>query len=88
MRRRGLRALQPRACPPRTTGSAHGLRCPPNRMPPNRLLDQPKPTQAYRVWVSDIAYLPLTNGEWAYRCPFQNLVSKQVGGWQGTGHHA
>lgn len=60
MRRRGLHALQPKAFTPRTTDSTHGLRC-----APNRLLDQPKPTQANRVWVSDITYLPLANGDWA-----------------------
>ena len=58
MRRWGLRALQPKAFTPRTTDSTHGLRC-----APNRLLDQPEPTQANRVWVSDITYLPLANGE-------------------------
>ncbi|RZK96659.1 MAG: hypothetical protein EOO62_28985 [Hymenobacter sp.] len=57
MSRRGLQALQPKAFTPRTTDSTHGLRC-----APNRLLDQPKPTQANRVWVSDITYLPLANG--------------------------
>ena len=41
MRRRRLRALQPKVYTPRTTDSTHGLRC-----VPNRLLDQPKPTQA------------------------------------------
>ena len=61
MRRRGLHALQPKAYTPRTTDSTHGLRC-----APNRLLDQPKPTQANHVWVSDITYLPLANGAWAY----------------------
>ena len=44
MRRQGLRALQPKAYTPRTTDSPHGLRC-----APNRLLDQPKPTQVNRV---------------------------------------
>ena len=44
MRRRGLHALQPKAFTPRTTDSTHGLRC-----APNRLLNQPKPTQANRV---------------------------------------
>lgn len=58
MRRRGLHALQPKAFTPRTTDSTHGLRC-----APNRLLNQPKPTQANRVWVSDITYLPLANGD-------------------------
>jgi len=74
MRRRGLHALQPKAFTPRTTDSTHGLRC-----APNRLLDQPKPTQANRVWVSDITYLPLANGDWAYLCAFQDMASKQVG---------
>ncbi|MDB5267209.1 MAG: hypothetical protein JWP58_249 [Hymenobacter sp.] len=77
MRRRGLRALQPKAFTPRTTDSTHGLRC-----APNRLLDQPKPSHANRVWVSDITYLPLANGEWAYLCAFQDVASKQVIGWQ------
>jgi len=75
MRRRGLHALQPKAFIPRTTDSTHGLRC-----APNRLRDQPKPTQANRVWVSDITYLPLANGDWAYLGAFQDLVSKQVVG--------
>ena len=76
MRRRGLRALQPKAFTPRTTDSPHGLRC-----APNRLLDQPKPIQANRLWVSDITHLPLANGEWAYLCAYQDMVSKQVVGW-------
>ena len=60
MRRRGLHALQPKAYTP-PTDSTNGLRC-----APNRLLDQPKPTQANHVWVSDITYLPLAHGAWAY----------------------
>ncbi len=76
MRRWGLHALQPKAFTPRTTDSTHGLRC-----APNRLLDQTKPTQANRLWVSDITYLPLANGGWAYLCAYQDMVSKQVVGW-------
>ena len=76
MRREGLHALQPKAFTPRTTDSTHGLRC-----APNRLLDQPKPTQANRVWVSDITYLPLANGSWAYLCAFQDQCTKHVVGW-------
>ena len=76
MRREGLHALQPKAFTPRTTDSTHGLRC-----APNRLLDQPKPTQANRVWVSDITYLPLANGDWAYLCAFQDMGTKHVVGW-------
>ncbi|MGI4967941.1 MAG: hypothetical protein ACRYGH_03245 [Janthinobacterium lividum] len=61
LRRRGLPALQPKAFTPRTTDSTHGLRC-----APNRLLNQPKPTQANQVWVSDITYLPLANGTFSF----------------------
>ena len=77
MRRWGLRALQPKAFTPRTTDSTHGLRC-----APNRLLDQPKPTLANRVWVSDTTCLPLADGNWAYLCAFQDMASKRVVGWQ------
>jgi len=76
MRRRGLRALQPKAYTPRTTDSTHGLRC-----APNRLLDQPPVRQANRVWVSDITYLALASGAWAYLCAFQDVASKYVVGW-------
>jgi transposase InsO family protein len=57
--------------------ATHGLRC-----APNRLLDQPKPTQANQVWVSDTTYMPLANGDWAYLCAFQDMASKHVAGWQ------
>ena len=48
LRRHHRRALQPKAFAPRPTASTRGQRC-----APNLLLDQPKPTQANRVWVSD-----------------------------------
>ena len=76
MRRRGLHALQPKAYTPRTTDSTYGLRC-----APNRLLDQSKPVQANRLWVSDVPYLPLANGNWAYLCAFQDVASKHIVGW-------
>ncbi|RZK28260.1 MAG: IS3 family transposase [Hymenobacter sp.] len=77
LRRHGRKALQPKAFTPRTTDSTHGKRC-----APNLLLDQPRPTQANRVWVSDITYLPLASGQWVYCCAFQDVCSKQVVGWQ------
>jgi putative transposase len=57
MCRRGLHALQPKAFTPRPTDSTHGLWC-----APNRLLNQPKPTQANQVWVSDSTYRPMASG--------------------------
>lgn len=77
LRRHHRRAWQPKAFAPRTTDSTHGPRC-----APNLLLDQPRPTQANRVWVSDITYLPLANGTWAYLCAFQDVCTKHVVGWQ------
>ncbi|RFP64297.1 IS3 family transposase [Hymenobacter lapidiphilus] len=83
MRRRGLRALQPKAFTPRTTDSTHGLRCALNRLLGQPKPGQPKPVQANRVWVSrGIMYLPLANGDWTYLCAFQDMASKQVVGWQ------
>ena len=77
LRRHARKALQPKAFVPRATDSAHGKRC-----GPNLLLDQPRPAQANRVWVSDITYLPLANGNWVYCCAFQDRCTKQVVGWQ------
>jgi putative transposase len=77
LRRHGRKALQPKAFTPRTTDSTHGQRC-----APNLLLNQPRPAHANRVWVSDITYLPLANGNWVYCCAFQDVCSKQVVGWQ------
>ena len=79
MRRLDLHALQIKAFTPRTTDSPHGL-----RYAPNRLLDQPKPTQANRVWVSDITCLPLATCCCAYLCAFQHVATKHVAGWHVT----
>ena len=34
------------------------------------------------MWVSDITYLPLANGNWVYCCAFQGECTKQVVSWQ------
>ena len=77
LRRHRRQAWQPKVFAPRTIDSTHG-----RRGAPNLLLDQPHPTQANRVWVSDTTYLPLANGTWAYLCAFQDVGTKQVVGWQ------
>lgn len=61
MKRIGLQAIQPKSFVPRTTDSKHG-----KGYWPNLLLGQTLPTAPNLVWVSDITYLPLVNGEWAY----------------------
>ena len=75
LRRHHRRALQPKAFAPRTTDSTPG-----QRSAPNLLLDQPRSAQANRVWVSDITYLPLANGTWAYLCAFQDVCTRHVVG--------
>ena len=83
LRRHGREALQPKSFVPRTTDSTHGQRC-----APNLLRDQPRPTrvtQANRVWVSDITYLPLIGGTWAYLCAFQDVCTRHVVGRQVRG---
>ena len=73
LRRHGRKALQPKVFMTRTTDSTLGQRC-----APNLLLDQTKPTQANRLWVINITYLPLANGNWVYYCAFQDVCTKQV----------
>lgn len=81
LRRRELVAVQPRAFVPRTTYSEHGP-----RVAANHLLEQPQPCAADQVWVGDITYLPLQNGEWAYLAAFQDVYTKRVVGWQVLGN--
>ena len=75
LRRHHRRACKPKVFVPRTTDSTHGRRC-----APNLLLDQPRPPQANQVWVSNITYLPLANGTWAYLCAFQDVCTKHMVG--------
>jgi transposase InsO family protein len=77
MKAADLQAIQPRSFIPRTTDSRHG-----KGYWPNLLLDQPLPQAPDRVWVSDITYLPLANGEWAYLGSWMDLFSRRVVGWR------
>jgi len=61
MQQQGLRAIQPRSFVPRTTDSRHG-----KRICANLLLGQALLTAPNQVWISDIIYLPLVDGQWAY----------------------
>jgi putative transposase len=76
LRQQQLRAIQPKSFVPRTTDSRHG-----QRMSPNLLagLAVSKPRQAL---VSDITYLPLHSGEWAYLATWLDLYSRKIVGWQ------
>jgi putative transposase len=63
MRKEGLRAIQPPKFIPRTTDSKHE-----KRVCANLLLEQPKPDRPNAAWTSDITYMPLKGGKWAYLC--------------------
>lgn len=73
----GLQAIQPKSFVPRTTDSTHG-----KGYWPNLLLGQPLPKAPNLVWVSDITYLPLENGEWGYLAAWMDLFSRRIVGWQ------
>jgi putative transposase len=75
MRQQGLVAIQPKGFVPRTTDSRHG-----KRICANLLLGQPLPTRPNLVWVSDITYLPLAGGRWAYLGSWMDLFSRRVVG--------
>jgi putative transposase len=76
MREDGLRAIQPPKFVPRTTDSKHG-----KRVCQNLLLNQPKPIRPNQVWVSDITYMPLKNGQWSYLCTWMDLFTRVIVSW-------
>lgn len=77
MKIKGLVAIQPRSFVPRTTDSRHG-----KRISPNLLLEVPLPDKPDRIWVGDITYIPLVNGQWAYLATWMDLYSRVIVGWQ------
>lgn len=72
----GLVAIQPRSFVPRTTDSRHTL-----GFSPNLLLTLPAPTGPNQVWVSDITYIMLANGNWIYLTVWMDLWSRRIVSW-------
>ena len=70
-----LRAIQPKSFVPRTTNSRHG-----GRMSPNLLADLVI-THPHQCYVSDITYLPLWGGGWAYLATWLDLYTRRIVGW-------
>ena len=86
MQAQDWRAIQPRSFVPKTTNSNHGLTaC------PNRLIEFGKRTAPNQVWVGDITYLPLSNGEWFHLASLMEWPATAaiftpycgLAGWQG-----
>src|SRR5204862_5431456 len=70
-----LRAIQPKSFVPRTTNSRHG-----GRMSPN-LLAETAVAHPHQIYVSDITYLPLSGGGWAYLATWLDLYTRCIVGW-------
>lgn len=75
MRELGLQPLQKRAFIPRTTTAD-----PAASAAPNLLLDFQKTTAPDQVWVSDITYIPTSEG-WLYLAAVMDLHTRRILGW-------
>jgi transposase InsO family protein len=81
LREMGLHAIQPKSYRPRTTDSRHRL-----GYSPNLLLDRAPPDDTNQVWVGDISYIPLRNGEFLYLAMLMDLYSRRIIAWELEDH--
>ena len=77
MKQEALKALQPKSFVPKTTDSKHG-----KRVAENLLLNRAKPDAPDQVWVSDITYIALKNGKWAYLVTYMDLFTRKIVAWK------
>ena len=75
MRVLGLRGRKRHRRHPRTTDSRHGL-----PVAANRLAEYRAPTRPDQIWITDITYLPTTEG-WLYLAAILDRWSRRVVGW-------
>lgn len=66
----------PRRFRVQTTDSNH-----PHPIAPNRLAAMEAPCAPNQVWVTDITYVPLPSGRWAYVAAVMDLFSRVIVGW-------
>ena len=76
MKQQGLIAIQPKSFVPKTTQTDPDL-----VRSDNLLLEAPKANRPYEVIGSDITYLPLRDGHWAYLVAFQDVFTRVIVGW-------
>lgn len=81
MNQLGLVAIQPRSFQPRTTDSRHTL-----GYSPNLLVDAPSPDGINQLWVGDITYVPLVDGEFLYLALLMDRFSRRIVGWDLQDH--
>lgn len=77
MKEEALKALQPKSFIPKTTDSNHG-----KRVAENLLLSKPQPDAPDQVWVSDITYIAIKSGKWAYLATYMDLHTCKIVGWK------
>ena len=77
MKEEELKALQPKSFVPKTTDSKHG-----KRIAENLLLNNPKPNAPNQIWVSDITYITLKSGKWAYLATYMDLFTRKIVAWK------
>lgn len=77
LEKQGLRAIQPKSFPPKTTDSRHTL-----GYSPNLLLDRAASTRIDAVWVADFTYIPLQEKGFGYRALVLDLFSRRIVGWK------
>ena len=72
---KGLRAIQPKNFPPKTSdGKA-------SRPAPNLLAGMREVSQPNQVWTADITFIPIATG-WLYLALVMDLCSRRILGWQ------
>ena len=76
-----LRAIQPSRYVPRTTQSHPHL-----KRSPNLLLDRGLATRPNEIWVGDITFLPLDQGDWCYLAIWLDTFSHTIVGWKVAEH--
>ena len=75
-----LKAIQPRSFVPRTTNSRHPYPISPN-LTRGLVIDHPN-----QVWASDITYVPVQGGQWAYLAVWMDLYARTLIGWALESH--
>jgi transposase InsO family protein len=76
LKEQSLKAIQPRSFVPKTTQTD-----PLKRRSVNLLLDLPPPDAPNKVYVGDITYIPMVNGNHIYLAVWMDLHSRYIVGW-------
>ena len=79
MAERGLKAIQPKTCVPRTSDGRA------DKPSPNLLVGKALPDRPDRVWAGDITFVPTASG-WLYLAVVIDLCTRRIVGWSLARH--